>query len=387
MWKQVELCAGQAYKLSRSDRKGDEAIMTVLKHASSCAAFIICLLLLFTSGAPFGSAAPQSESFPSLAAMLDHEDWEVRRRAAASLGESEEKPKRVAQALTKAAKDQDSRVRQASAESLGKIAGRAREAARALTGLLSDDDPSVRQTAAAALGKLGKHAGISTFVLTSALEDQNWRVRAAAAGSLGADGLRSSVRVSTFSQLLDDTSPEVRTAAVGSLGNMGKDAAPDLIRALGDDEPAVRRAAEAALGGIGKPAVPIMIRSLGRDNPVILQSLVNALARMGNTAIPALTEAIEDEYEDSLTRQYAALTLGRIGLAPKGVMRALLYALEDQNPRVRGAAVRALGAIGPPAADATSNLIEILRRWSEEAFVREYAARRWQASRRVDKMP
>jgi HEAT repeat protein len=80
---------------------------------------------------------------------LSDRDWQVRRAAAQSLGESGATGKTVVAALTTALQDADSRVRRSAADALGNIGEKARAAVPALVDAFDDIDPSVVAAAAA----------------------------------------------------------------------------------------------------------------------------------------------------------------------------------------------------------------------------------------------
>jgi len=62
---------------------------------------------------------------------------------------------------------------------------------------------------------------------------------------------------------------------------------------------------------------------------------------------------------DPAVRKKAARELGHIGAADKAAVPALVGALKDRDAGVREAAVLALLAIGPPAAEAAPALTEV----------------------------
>ena len=73
--------------------------------------------------------APGAQAdFQQSIAELSDRDWQVRREAAASLGDSRRTDKPIIAALTNALEDPDSRVRRSAADALGSIGEKARSA-------------------------------------------------------------------------------------------------------------------------------------------------------------------------------------------------------------------------------------------------------------------
>src|SRR5262245_16188239 len=78
----------------------------------------------------------------------------------------------------------------------------------------------------------------------------------------------------------------------------------------------------------------------------------------GTTAAEG-AEALKDK--DAGVRYKAALALGRLGSAAKGVTGALAVALKDAHAGVRREAAYALGMIGPEARESAAALVEALK--------------------------
>jgi len=74
---------------------------------------------------------------------------------------------------------------------------------------------------------------------------------------------------------------------------------------------------------------------------------------------PAAEWAADLGSADAAVRKKAARELGRIGAADPAAVPALIRALKDKDAGVREAAVLALLAIGPPAAEAGPALTEV----------------------------
>ncbi len=190
--------------------------------------------------------------------------------------------------------------------------------------------------------------------LTAGLMDQAAEVRAASALALGRLGPAAEGAVPALVQALGDGDFGVRmesALALGRLGRGAKEAIPALIEALKKDEDrAVREASARTLGRIGgKEAVPALVEAIGREGLYGRLRSVQALGRIGPGAresVPALAETLNTD-EDRAVREASARALGRIG--DKEALTALVGALRDRTPEVRGASAWALGLIGPDA--------------------------------------
>lgn len=149
-----------------------------------------------------------------------------------------------------------------------------------------------------------------------------------------------------------DADARQRWVAIRALGKIGGPAARDqLLARLKDDMPAIRVAAASALGDLGDPlAVPPLILAL--DDPALLVRAASADA-LGLLADRRAVSALSDQLMDrdgyhrgsSLwVRKHYADALGRIG--DRAALPALLMALDDPDPSVSEAAVRAMEQIG-----------------------------------------
>jgi HEAT repeat protein len=115
------------------------------------------------------------------------------------------------------------------------------------------------------------------------------------------------------------------------------------------------------LAKMGKVAVPVLIEAL-KDKDNNLKSIVaNALGQIGpdaKDAIPELAEGLKNQ-----TEPYAisalTLALGKIGSASVPALRELL---KGNNVTIQGEAAGALKLIGPDAADAVPELIDVVKK-------------------------
>ncbi|MEM8883434.1 MAG: HEAT repeat domain-containing protein [Planctomycetota bacterium] len=166
--------------------------------------------------------------------------------------------------------------------------------------------------------------------------------------------------------------------ALGKLRPATKQSVAALRAALADRM--TREAATKALGQLGPaaaPAIPDLIASLHlRYSGGSLPSYV--LAEIGEAAVPALLTTFQGPHESA--RRYAADALARMGGA--GVVALLLHA-EDEQPKLREEAIRALALHAAPTpvidkalraaardGQATTRffaLVGLVKRWKQHA--------------------
>ncbi len=123
----------------------------------------------------------------------------------------------------------------------------------------------------------------------------------------------------------------------------------ELIKLLKDEDGHVRGLAARGLADIGDTAAVESLKGLLADEyPDVQEAGVEALQKLGGGL--ELREVIGwTESKDGIKRKNAVLLLGRLfpaGKAPSEVAGALGFALKDELPEVRKAAISALSSIG-----------------------------------------
>jgi HEAT repeat protein len=255
------------------------------------------------------------------------------------------------------------------------------EVARAL----STDDISERRVAAARLRELP--AGLAAPLITKALFDEDLDVRLIAARAavehrlpgagdqvtswlaesdprvrlMACEVIRTSpsrTAVAPLTRTLGDASAEVRLAAATTLGVMAaREAVPSLLGHLDDPGPEVRAAIVLALGRIGDERAVVPLLGKVQDGSGDVRRLtVRVLGDLGDAkASSALLLALRDKIQ--AVQIEAIESLGRLRSAEATAALSPL-AQDRSNPRLRSAAVQALGSIGTPAAlDALMNAL------------------------------
>lgn len=148
-----------------------------------------------------------------------------------------------------------------------------------------------------------------------------------------------------------DADARARWVAIRVLGQVGGAQAREaLLLRMADPMPAIRVAAASALGDLGDPlAVPALIEALGDEAVLVRGAAADALALLGDRrAVEPLSRALtaRDGYHRGSSlwvRKHYVDALGRIG--DRAALPALLAALDDPDPAVAEAAVRAMESV------------------------------------------
>ncbi len=213
---------------------------------------------------------------------------------------------------------------------------------------LQDEHGDVRSLAARLVGRLQPPEAAPALV--AALGDDDAQSAAQAAAVLGE--LRHEQAVPELQRALRSGSAEVRAAAARALGTIGNPAAIEpLTEALRDESPAVLSAATEALTRLPTDAVVdlLMVMLADRSDPG-RENAATALRHLGPAVVGRMTQLLATGSEAE--RIQAAWGLGEIGHGEGA--EALVKALDDPAPTVRGQAVLALGLI--PSARAAEAL-------------------------------
>jgi HEAT repeat protein len=252
------------------------------------------------------------------------EPTEVRVKAAEAL-EALGTDKAVKQAIA-LLKDQDKPVRDRAILTLKKIGAASPENIKELAGGLTEGDTYARKGMMAVFtDKDG--IGPKPEVVTAIIEKMKERGEAR---TLGGDILSQP----RFTQ-----------------GGANAVSVPLLISYLKEKDEGVRSGAAEALGKIGDSrAVPPLIEAL-KDTPQVRRIAIGAIALIANpSGEAALTQAIKNPDDDNEARAQAAAGLGKI--ATPSAVRTLIETLNDDDLKLRSAAVAALARAGRPRNDA-----------------------------------
>jgi len=204
-------------------------------------------------------------------------------------------------------------------------------------------------------------------------------IRALAALALGEIGPEPGV-VDALIESINDKESTMRFVALLALKNFpdkARKALPLIIERLKDEDDEVRQSAEYAIAEFGADAadaVPALISAFNDKQPWEKAAVFSALARIGpkaKAALPIINEILDNAdisnknlYGDLY--EHAAQALINIGPESGDRESFLKELLKHKNPYVRGAAVKALGELGPKSVPVMLKLIG-----DDDSYVRE----------------
>ncbi len=262
-------------------------------------------------------------------------------------------------ALLKAARDENASVRWHAVRAIGLVGDNAVAAIPALVSLLKDADPLVVTQAAHAIGVIRREddreeipaADAATYAaavdpLVEVTLHADPRVRRAAIMAMKTVATPGEL-LPLVSRHLEDADPTVVLPALHTLADLGQQAAPFLIEALGDAESRYwATVALAEMGPQAAAAVPQLMKLAAEAELPERMQAIYALAAIGEQAaeaVPALAAALDGN--ESLLRFAAAYALGRIRAA--GADEALAKAAADDDGFLAEIAAWARARINP----------------------------------------
>ena len=330
-------------------------------------------------------------AIPILTDLLKDDDWRVRQAAALAIAAMGSEAKSAIPALGLLREDKDRTVRRivdSAFTELGPCAwpclmdvlidergevrknvaialimfAEPKQTVPALTELLNDKDYSVRVAAAMRSGKIGPDAKAAVPALIEMLKNQDSYLRCTAAYTLAMIGPEAKIAVPALIGLLRDKDMNVRNGAAVALGQTRSETrvvVPALIELLkGKDSRSSAASALARIGPAAKIAIPALKELLGDKDSA--SSAAEALAELGegDAAVPALVELLKDK--NCFYRDYAAMTLEKIGPKAKTAVPGIRKLLQDKDRLVRFVAADALAVMGDRKM-AVPTLIELLK--------------------------
>jgi HEAT repeat protein len=376
--------------------------------------WVLLALCLLALPGTHTTAAAQSADAMVLALRLKDPDEKVRLDAATKLAALGPRAAPAIPQLSDALVDSVASVRHAVLNAFGAMGPRAADAAGTIAILLGHEEMETQLLTADALARIGNPAPC-VGPLNRALEDDNAEVRVKCAQVLGGFGAASLAAVPRLVRLASaDTSEAVRAAAkdalpriapaqgraqrvaaglrskdkatrlatatsMSEMGDEGRPAIPTLLRAFHDPDAEVRFAAAASAAAIApdsasvKKSVVVMVTDPKED-----RFARTRLARAAQDAnlpladgVPALAEQAKST--DLLLRKGAVVILGLVRPVSDPAIQALIMALGDASPDVRGLSAESLGEIGKPAQAALPSLDHLMKT-DRDAGVRNFAS-------------
>ncbi|OQA05119.1 MAG: putative lyase [bacterium ADurb.Bin374] len=230
------------------------------------------------------------------------------------------------------------------------------QARKPIIQLLESKANEVRRQAILALGQIGRQEDAET--VAAHLKDEHWPARIAAAETLGT--LSAPESVEALLDALEDDDEDLSMAACKALGRIGDDrAVPGLMSALQRESWTVKAHAVQTLGRMkARRAIPDLLRMLDEEALDLKIPVVRAIGEIRYAdSYKALRERFEREIDIEARVAYidAFALLGQPAIVPE-----LVELLKPIHPwEERRAAIKALGQLRPPAAQAP--LLEVLK--------------------------
>ncbi len=295
-----------------------------------------------------------------LVELLYDESWRIRGAATDRLARLPDRQRAVPRLLAALADRGHTGARNSAAEALVRLGV---AAAPAVISLMSHPDPDQRRFAADILGGMRLRGG--TPVLLAALEDLDHNVRISAAEALGRIG--GDAAANALHGLLDSRDSLLRLCALEGLAELKRPPALKRLTPLLADAKA-RRTAYRLLGLIPDlMATDFICEGLASDQRSVAQAALAALEAQRSLLDASRQDLLKSKVRDALARRPGARQLleNALGAGEREVRAGALFAAEvvgdaalapsmaevarDQHLAVD--VVRALGALGPGAAD------------------------------------
>jgi HEAT repeat protein len=373
----------------------------------------LLLCLIASLAMPTGVVA-QSTDARALALRLRDQDPAVRLDAATKLQALGPRAAPAIPQLSDALVDSVASVRHAVLNAVGAVGERAADAAGVVAILLGHEEVETQLLAADVLAKIGA-PGPAVGPLNRALNDDTPQVRAKCAEVLGGFGPASLAAVPRLARLEStDTSDTVRAAAKEALGKIApaEGRAQRVAAGLRSKDAPTRLAIAVSLsemGDQGRPAIPMLVRAFHDADEGVRFAAANSAAIIAPDSasvkkgvMALVVNPQEDRFEraklahaakdvnlpladgvpalvaqakasDLLLRKGAVVILGLVRPVSDQAIQALITALNDESPDVRGLSAESLGEIGKEAQAALPTLDHLMKT-DRDAGVRNFAS-------------
>jgi HEAT repeat protein len=273
------------------------------------------------------------------------------------LGEICDPSSKIIAALKEALGDQELSVRGAAAEALGRIGCLAAEAVPPILEFLDrETDEMGRARCVFALGRAGSNAAQAVPVLLELLRCDNTHAYDTALWALAEIGIYTPEVTEEISKGLDRELSDQRWVAAKALGLIGSAASravPRLAASLADVHPLIRELSAWALGEIGSAAdsaVPSLLTLADTDPcPEIRCRAIVSAGLISGGSLHAAPEV-------SKSGQTGAA--GDPGMGRRAIEH--LGRIRNQDVARQRESIRAIGELGPPAADIIPELVPLL---------------------------
>ena len=285
------------------------------------------------------------EAAPAISPLIEAlavKDEDLRLNAAIALGKI---GKAAVGPLSKVLHAKNDGVRFYATWALAWIGPDAQSAAGEVIKLLADPFPEVRRKAAYALGRINPDPSSAIAALIKAFGDPTIDVQHAAVDAVAQFGSKA-VPAALITACKDGPIPVRRQVAeaLAHIGPATKAAIPELTKRFLAKDDKDGTAYGILLAKIGKAAIPPLKQALQHERPAIRIQAVQGLGQIGGDAIPILVDALGAKDVD--VRRQAAQMLMPLRVGDKMVVLGLAYGLKDEDEQVRLNCLRAASDAG-----------------------------------------
>jgi len=226
----------------------------------------------------------------------------------------------------------------------------AKPAVPALLAILEDGDPETQAAVVEALGDIGDPAAIPKLVEIA--NDHPYDIEIVAAFALSKFGPAAKDAAPHLEKGLESDDPAMQTVCAYSLAMIfpddeekKKQAVELLVKAMTSDEEKVRVAAASALLQLNPDPEIVkgpFLAAIATSDEATRQGMFASIASLGEEVVPRLQRALKEKP----VRPYAARALGEIGPKAADAVPDLVASLEGESPEVREQILMAIGHIG-----------------------------------------
>lgn len=219
---------------------------------------------------------------------------------------------------------------------------------------------ALRKPVCAAITAMGlMRASSRADTVASRLTDVDWEVRVVACEALAAMGGEARIYGPEIGILLDDDVHFVRSKAAVALAMLKvADEAEHLSEVLVDKSPSVRASAIFALGELGEDGCRFAHEVAKMVGDTIVGVRVAAVRALGRLGVGHYAGIVATTLNDPLVRSDALEALGLLGAYGAAFAEDVAECLQDDDTRVRVAAVKCLKNMGQQASEFAHFLLE-----------------------------
>ncbi len=303
----------------------------------------------------------------ALKPLLTAEAEAVRIAAAAAVWRLAQDGTGLLETLTAGIQSKDAGLRLESAEALAGMARTAPAAVKALVPALDDKDNVVRAAAAKALILVPEHRARSIDALAACLKSPSARLRTRVIQALAEAGPVAAPAAKGLTHVLMSGPVALRVQAAVALGKLGPgaaDAAAALAYSAQRGPKPVREPSKQAYATLDMTALrslKYLLPALDAKDGRVNRGAVFGLVEHGSAVVDALVKTLMEKTE-SVRADWILVAFREMGPEASGAVRAIATVLDATKNRNRKRyAMRALGAIGKPAASAVKDIEAVLR--------------------------